>query len=362
MAVKYMALTRALAVTNGAGGTAITPALMENVNGVDTPVAPDIVIAVPKATGSPMAVITALGTGALTLRNGGGAPANADVLALRLHTKQRVLAGLVEKYAFQSLALAIANGAGTAVTPALVQGGVAQIPDIVYAVPKAIPAAATGSPFIAAALTSGAVTIQHEEVAPVSMDVLALRVFQGFRMNVTAPVASSVTDKRYYFTILNTAAVSAGAVYQERATPTNTFVIERTKVAADGSLQLNACILTGVAPAATGTLDLVSGTGDAAVAYTARKWEKLLDIQQNVAVPNGGTGLVFDPGLVVEGVPVMPDIVIPIPKATGTVPFVPTDLAGAVGTVAVLINGGAPVACDILSIRLHSEQRVGTVA
>lgn len=358
MALKYAHIQQNLSVTNLIAGTDITPALIENVGGVETSVAPDIVIVVPKATAGPMACITPLATGAINLRTGGAGAIVADVLALRLHTMQRVLSGLVEKYAFQSLALAIANGAGTAVTPALVQGGVAQIPDIVYAIPKAIPAAATGSPFISAALTSGAVTIQHEEVAPVAMDVLALRVYQGFRMLVAGPTAAAGTDKRYYFTVLGTAVASAGAVYREQATPANTFVVQANKTNGVSNLQLNAGILTGVAPAATGNLELVSGTGDAVIAYTAVKFEKLIDIRQNVAVANGGTGLVFDPGLVVNGTPVMPDIVIPIPKATAIVPFVPTDLASTVGTVAVRHNGGAPANCDILSIRLHSTQRV----
>jgi hypothetical protein len=50
----------------------------------------------------------------------------------------------------------------------------------------------------------------------------------------------------------------------------------------------------------------------------------------------------------------MPDIVIPVPKAVNTVPYVPTNLAGAVGNVVVEHNGGAPVNHDILYLRAHS--------
>jgi len=44
--------------------------------------------------------------------------------------------------------------------------------------------------------------------------------------------------------------------------------------------------------------------------------------------------------------------VIPIPKVAATVPYVPTDLAGAVGNVTVQHNDGAPQLHDILSLKV----------
>ena len=167
------------------------------------------------------------------------------------------------------------------------------------------------------------------------------------------------SDRHRYFTIGNGVNAAAGDTYYNNASPTQIFQVAITKVAGDGSLKLTCVQIAGSSgPAASGQLNasLVSTGMDATIAWTAVLFEKYADLKQNTAVANGA-GLTFDPGLVLHGVRVMPDIVIPIPKAAATVPFVPTDLAGAVGSVNVQINGGAPVNCDILSLKVATGFR-----
>jgi len=361
MAIKLIHQVHAQAITNAAGGTTIDPLLRDIVNGVEAAVAPDIVLITPKATALPMAVVTPLAAGGINMRNGGGAPGNADVCFIRLHSIQRVLAGAVNKYTNTVLNTAIANGAGTAITPALMLNGAAVAPNINWAVPKAIPAAATGNPFSATVIGTGAFTLQHAEVAPVNMDVLSLGLQSIFSLGVGGAPTNATSQRNLYLTVNVNAAATIGAIYTDNADATRIFQVMVTKVTAVGT-QLNIQQIAGAASlGATGTLNLSSGTGDAAIAWTVRKFEKLLDVQSNVAVPNGA-GLVFDPGLVVDGVPVMPDMVIVLPKATATVPFCATDLNGAVGNVTVQHNAGGPISCDILCVRWHSIQRVGSFA
>jgi hypothetical protein len=465
MAVKLFDLKR-----NQASGAALTfdPLLrdIDPTTGLDALVAPDIVIAVPKQTATPPAITTALAVGNVTLTPFGAG--SFDILSLRMHTEQRVIAsslaqvsarnvyfvigdgvnlgkgavyadnadatrtyviqnakvagdtqlvacGLrsttgtaepaatgtavagtlnlvsgtgdaavaftgrtMEHYAETLLATAIANAGGTAVNPELCVGALGvlsplpitgfvnpyRIPDMVYAIPKAVPAAATGSPYIAAALALGGNTIQHGEVAPVNMDVWSITgmSLQRLLLQLTGVSCFNPNDTRRYFTILNTANASQGAIYVDNADATRFYRVIRAKVSGDASLQLATVRVNGgnadvTAPVA-GQLNLVSGTGDATIATTqSPKFEKYMDIRQNVAL--GGPGITFNPGLIVNGTPVMPDIVIPMPKAAGAVPYVPTDLSGAVGDVNVRSN--VPVNCDILSLRLFSAFRVGDV-
>lgn len=354
MATKLYDLRRNTAVPNGAGLT-FDPVLRAMVAGVETLVAPDICIPVPKAIAASAGVTTALAVGNVTVVHNNVAPVTFDILTLRWHSIQRSLTAVANKYADIQQSVAIANGAGTAINPLLTLGGVLQIPSIVVPVPKTVPTLATDQSFVATVLAAGAITIQHAEGAPVNHDVLliALHTIQA----VQAALFGDGQDERRYFTILNAGPdASKGAIYSDDDDPTRTFRVDIAKVTGDGSTLLTTTQISGTtAPTVGGadSLTLVSGTGDAAIAYTGVRFEKLIDVRQNTAVANGA-GLTFDPGLVENGVPVMPDIVIPIPKATGVVPFVATDLAGAVGSVTVAHNSGAPVAHDILSLRAHS--------
>jgi hypothetical protein len=234
------------------------------------------------------------------------------------------------------------------------------IPDIVIPVEKALPAALTNRSFVSTVLAGEptGLVVQTAEAAPVSCDILSFSPVVIQRL--IAAQLGLTNDRRRYFVIANATNASMGAVYSDNAIAANQYIVEKAKVSGDGSTLLT-CIriappTTGAdSSSATGTLNLVSGTGDATIGWLTPgiKFEKYMDVRQNVAVPNGA-GLTFDPQLVVNGVPVMPDIVIPIPKATATVPFVTTDLTGAVGTVNVQHQNGAPQNCDILSIKFLS--------
>ena len=359
MATKFVAVTRSTLTGTGLGGTAIPdPLLREVVNGEETAVAPHIVVAVPKIISNPVAVTSAMAVGALamdTIGLGGGAN-SVDVLCWRIHPVLRGDA-LNNKYAHVGNAVAIANGAGTGIDPLLTLAGVAQIPDICFAIPKVIEALVTTQTYVAAALAAGVVTIQTAEGAPVNHDLV---MFQAQTMQrVVAALFGNGQDRRRYFTIGNGVNAGLGAIYSDRDDPTRRHQVIVAKVAGDGSLLLSTIQVAGTTVATVGgadLLDLVSGTGDAAVAYTNVRFEKYIDVQQNVAVVNGG-GLTFDPGLVENGTPVMPDIVIPMPKATPAVSFVPTLLNGAVGPVNVRHGAAGPINHDIVSIRVFSAFR-----
>jgi hypothetical protein len=332
------------------------PLLRDIVAGVEVAVAPDIIIPIPKAAAAPAAVTTAMAVGNQTVVHAAAGPINFDILTIRWHTIQRVLAlANQQKYAELLLATPIANGAGTAIDPLLRLLNVLQIPDICVPIPKTVPGAVTRQSFVGTVLATGPITIQTNEGAPVNHDVLFLENHTLAR--VIASLVGNSVDTRRFFTIIDNVSAARGAVYVDNAVQTRRFVINVAKVALDGSLVLSATQTAGTAVTAqAGQLNLLTGTGSATIAWTALQFEKYVDIQQNVAVPNAA-GLVFDPGLRENGVAVRPDIVIPIPKAINIVPFVPTDLTTAPGTVNVQHNGGGPINHDILSIRIFSVFR-----
>ena len=72
------------------------------------------------------------------------------------------------------------------------------------------------------------------------------------------------------FTVLLAAAATAGDTYVDAADATKTYVILTTKVGGVGTT-LAAQQLTGTACAATGTLNKTSGSGDASIAWSARR-------------------------------------------------------------------------------------------
>lgn len=349
MAIKQFDLRRNQAVANAAGLT-FDPALRSIVAGAEALVAPDMVIPVPKEAATSAAVTTALAVGNQTVVHNNGGPINFDILSIAFHTIQKVIAGDNKALALNP-ATSIA-AAGTTIDPLLREGGVLVAPDICIPVPKVLPTLATLQPFVGTVLATGGIDVSSGEVGAINNDVCFLRMHTIQRL--IAAVLGQSQDRQRYFTVLDTADAALGSTWTDAADATRVFECTRAKVSGDGSLQLR-CIQTGgtTAPGATGTLNLASGTGDPTIAWTALKFEKYADVRQNVAVANGA-GLTFDPGLIVHGVEVMPDIVIPVPKVTSIVPYVPTDLAGAVGAVNVRINGGAPANCDILSLKVFS--------
>lgn len=280
---------------------------------------------------------------------------------------------LFEKYADIENSVSVPNGAGLTIHPGLGENAafVSAVPgpfvsplitpDIVVPVPKVVPALATNESFVPTILAGEptGITIQTAEGAPVNHDILSFSPL--IIQRVLTEFFGQTNDRRRYFVIANGVNAGHGAVYADNADSTKQYTVQIAKVAGDGSTLLT-CIrnLGGNTPdnaSATGTLNLVSGTGDATIGWLAPgiKFEKYMDVRQNVAVPNGA-GLTFDPQLVVNGTPVMPDIVIPVPKATGTVPFVATDLTGPVGSVNVSHNNAAPINHDILSIKVLFKQ------
>ncbi len=353
MAIKQLDVRKNASVVTGAGLT-FDPALRSIVGGAEALVAPDIVIPIPKAAAASAAAGTALAVGNQTVVHNNVGSIVFDILSISFHTIQKVLTGNY-KAVHLAAATPIANGAGTAIDPVLKQAGTLQIPSIAVAIPKTIPVAATNQSYVAAALATGGITFQTAEAAPVNHDVAIFQLHTIARL-IAAQFGAS-QDRRRYFTILNTANASVDAIYEDRADTTRKFRVLTAKVAADGALVLRVVQTAGTTIAgATGTLDKYSGTGDAAIAWTAIKFEKYADLRLNTAVANGA-GLTFDPGIVVNGAAQMPDIVIPIPKATGTVPYVPTDLTAAAGAVNVRHNNGAPQNCDILSLYTFSAFR-----
>ena len=449
----------------GGGGVNIDPALRDIVAGVEQLVAPDICIAVPKATGNPTVVTTTpLAVGAINF-DVAGAGCNADIMCLRLPSMQRLLAAgsPTDTSVLQVVFFTVANGVnlgkgstwadnadltrtytvqvakvagdgattvvatrnfggtaepapGTAVvagqlnfltgtgdatvafsgrtyeksamvygTTAITAAGVAfdpqlarlanyapppafttalAIPDICIPVPTVIQGAVTRQTFVSTVLATGAISCATGNIADNGAHAtMFLRAHTLWR--VIAALYGQSNDRRRYFTILNTASASVGAVYADNANPTATYTVQIAKVSGDGSLLLTAVrnLDGGLADAPTqnGQLNLVSGTGDATIAWASGDasvvqpmFEKYVDIRQNVAVAAGGTKFGFN--LIENGAPVMPSIVIPIPKAINLVPFVSTDLTGAPGFVTVDINapGGN---CDIIALRLPSAWR-----
>ncbi len=346
MAIKQLDLKRNQTVPTGAGYT-FDPALVTNVGGVETLTAPDLVIAVPKAAACSSAVTTALAVGNQTVVHQDGGDKVFDILSIAFHTIQKVVSG-DNKQASISLATSLA-AAGTAIDPLLKQGGVLVAPDIAICVPKVVPTL-NKMPYVPTVMATGNITCHSGEVVAVNNDVCMIRMHTIQRLIAMVFGMSQVRTR--YFTVLDTADAGLGSIFKDAADPTRIFEVTRAKVSGDGSLELR-CIQTSgtTGPAATGNLNLYEGTGDAVVAWTAVLYEKYADLQSNVAVANGA-GLTFTPGLIVNGTKVMPDIVIPIPKAVDIVPYVPTDLTGAAGPVNVRINGGAPANCDILSLKV----------
>lgn len=447
MATKLFDLQRNVSINPGVGGLTFNPLLREVINGVETPVPPDIVIPVPKATGASAAVTSAMAVGNLVIDHNEPGPAATlfDVLSIRLHPIQRVAAAVFgasqdlrryftildagpdathgaiyqddddptrqfrveitkvsgdgstllrttqiagtsiptiggadtlslvsgtgdatiaytgisfEKYSNIQNAQAIGpNGTGgTDIFPNLAANNALVAPQIVIPIAKTVPTLATTQPFVVTAMGTGAINIRNSEAAGnVNHDILSI-LFHSLQ-NLTAALFGTVLDQRRYFTISNAGPdATHGAVYSDDDDPTRQFRVEITKVSNDGSTLLTTTQIAGTtAPTVGGAdnLSLVSGTGDADIAYTNVRFEKLVHVENARSVPNGG-GFPFDPGLVENGVPVMPDIVIPIPKAINCVPYVPTDLTGAVGSVTVQHQAGAPVNCDILYLRACS--------
>ena len=314
-------------------------------------VAPDLVIAVPKETGNSSASVLALAVGnQQILQSDAGSDHPYDVMSIAFHTVQKVQTGN-EKHVYLSAATSIA-AAGTALDPTLKEGGVLVAPDICIPVPKVVPSAATKMPYVPTVLATGNITVWSGEVGAINNDICMLRMHTIQRL--TAQVFGGNQARQRYFTIANGISALTGDTYYNAADATQIFTVTRTKVSGDGVLTLQCLQTAGVAgPGASGTLNvLLAAIGSSAtIGWTAVLYEKYADLKQNVSVDNV-TGLVFDPGIVVHGVHVMPDIVIPIPKAAATVPYVPTDLAGAAGNVTVKINGAGPINCDILSLKV----------
>jgi len=359
MATKLYDLRRNVAIAAGSPGLTFDPLLMEPIGGVDTLVPPDLVIPVPKAAAASAAVTSALAVGNIVIDHNEPGPAatNFDVLSIRLHTMQRSVLAAANKYANIQLATAIAGaGAGTDINPLLTRSGVAVAPTIAIPVPKVVPTLATTQSWVQTAMATGNINVRSSEVGAVNNDVLML-VLQSFQ-DLQAAVIGTNRDQRRYFVIADVGPdASVGAVYEDDDDTTRQFRVDRAKVSGDGSTLLWTTQIAGATSPTAGGLDnlsLVRGTGDANIAYTDVYFEKYMEMRSNVAVPNGAGGLTYNPRLCENGVLIMPDIVIPVPKAVNTVPYVPTNLAGAVGNVVVEHNGGAPVNHDILYLRAHS--------
>ncbi len=351
--IKQIDVQKGVNVPLGAGGLTFNPALYTNVGGVATLTAPDIVIPVPKAAATSAASELALAVGNQRVVHNNAGDQLFDIMSIAFHSIQKVVTG-DEKHLYLAASTAIA-AAGTAIDPVLKEGGVLVAPDIVIPVPKVVPTGAGLMPFVTTVLATGAITVSSGEVGAINNDVCMLRMHTIQRL--ISQVFGGNQDRRRYFTIGDANDAAAGETYYNAADPTQTFEVMIDKVSGDGSLTLT-CRQTGGAsgPAGTGNLNRLVGSGTLVIAWTAVLFEKYADLKQNTAVPNGA-GLVFNPGLVLNGTPIMPDIVIPIPKVTGVVPYVPTDLAGAVGNVTVQINGGAPANCDILSLKVATGFR-----
>lgn len=360
MATKLYDLQQNVSIAAGSPGLTFDPLLYEPdpVTHLDVLVAPDIVIPVPKAAAASAGVTSAMAVGNMVIDHNNIGAILFDVLTVRLHSIQRSLWSALltnNVYSYINQAVSIANGAGTPLNPLLTRAGVLQIPDIAIPVPKAAPTLATTQSYLATVLAAGALTFQHSEAGPINHDILALKWHTIQDLQVA--VFGALQDHRRYFTILDVGPdASVGAIYEDDDDPTRQFRVTVAKVSGDGSTLLTTIQIAGAtAPTVGGAdnLSLVSGTGDANIAYTGVRFEKYVHVQQNTAIANGA-GTAIDFGLVENGVPVMPDIVIPVPKAINTVPYVPTDLTGAVGPVTIQHNGGAPVNHDILALRAHS--------
>jgi hypothetical protein len=360
MAIRLARLLRNQAIADSTGAATTLPAfgLRDISGGVEAAVAPDIVILVPKAAGAgASALLTALGTGTHDAQHSGAAGAVAhDILALRLHAIQRVATGAVHKYCHLVGNTNIATAGGTNINPALLRAGVAQAPSIVIPTPKALSVLATTRTYVPTVMATGNINLRHAEAGNIAHDILFIDIFTA--QAIVAALYGVFNDRLRTFTILDVGPdATYGAVYTDAADITRQYRVMRTKVTGDGSTQLLAEQIAGTSVSSgAGNLNLVTGTGDAVVAFTGCIFDKLVDLQLNTNVANGA-GLVFDPGLQVNGVRVMPDIVIPVPKASPCVPYVPTDLTGAVGSVTIQHAAVAPVACDILSLRLFSVFR-----
>jgi len=359
MATKFVHVIRnAVMPVAGAGGLTFDPLLREVVGGVEQAVAPHIVIVVPKAAANPCVAITAMATGNINVDvSVAAAGCTADILAWRVHPVLRGDA-LNDKYVH------VANGALVAATvpsinPLLRQAGTLVAPDICIMMQKVSQASAAVYCNVPTAMAVGAITLANSAAGgDIAQDVLMLRAQSIQR--VTAALFGNGQVRTRIFTILDTADAGINSIYVDAADATRLYQVKRAKVSGDGSLSLLTEQIGGAttsAAGAAGNLNLVSGTGDAVNAFTNTKWEKYMDILNATNIAN--TGLTINPGLVENGVEVMPDIVIPIPKAVQVagVAYVTTDLTGAVGPITMAQSFVGNVSHDILSLRIHSAFR-----
>lgn len=357
MATKLYDLRRNYSVDPGPGGGPVfDPLLMEPIGGVDTLVPPDLVIPVPKAAAASAAVTSPLAVGNVTIAHNNIGAIVFDVLSIRLHTMQRSVLAAANKYANIQLAALIGGaGAGTDINPLLTRSGVLVAPTIAIPVPKVVPTLATTQSWVPTAMAVGNINVRSSEAGAINNDVLML-VLQSFQ-DLQAAVIGASRDQRRYFVIADVGPdASVGAVYEDDDDTTRQFRVDRAKVSGDGRTLLWTTQIAGATSPTAGGLDnlsLVRGTGDANIAYTDVYFEKYMEMRSNVVVPTAG-GLPYNPRLCENGVLIMPDIVIPVPKAVNTVPYVPTNLAGAVGAVTVQHNNVGNIAHDILYLRAHS--------
>jgi len=172
---KYCHIVKSLSITNG-GAPAdglINPTLeLANVAAVPT-FAYAIAKAANLAATGQSVTTTPLAVGGIQFEHGTGAPLVHDVFFAFFNTLFSQSTA-VTKYIQVTQNTAIANGAGTAINPALLENGVAVAPDIVLPINKTALGAEVG--YVAAALAAGAITIQHNGGAPANFDVVFIRI------------------------------------------------------------------------------------------------------------------------------------------------------------------------------------------
>jgi hypothetical protein len=172
---KYCHIVKSLSITNGAAPAdgLINPTLeLANVAAIPT-FAYAIAKAANLATTGQSVTTTPLAIGGIQFEHGTGAPLVHDVF-LAFFNSLFTQSSAVTKYIQVSQNAVIANGAGTAINPALLENGVAVAPDIVLPINKTGLGAEVG--YVAAALAAGAITIQHNGGAPANFDVVFIRI------------------------------------------------------------------------------------------------------------------------------------------------------------------------------------------
>ena len=88
----------------------------------------------------------------------------------------------------------------------------------------------------------------------------------------------------FKFTIADATDATLDAVYEDAADTTRKFNVEVTKVNGDGTLTLTVKQTEGITrPASTGTLNLVSGTGDASIAFTDTEANEVFIALSNIS-------------------------------------------------------------------------------